>query len=445
MRSMSWLAGGASGGIDPMVLEPRLRGMVKLLPELEDPVQLCETVYSMLESILRREGDRPLLTALSELVGEVISRIPFDAPADQIRRETRRSASICLKLLQTAYEKRAVGRDGLWEDGGRKERDLEYWLPPHLSHLLAPIVYTAPALPPPASGLPNAIDLCDAALSRRIDHVLTFFQRHNPSFPRPLPPIFLCSPEFAEKFKLAVAYLIYPAMRDTRQARILDSSFDPKTLDADGFWDHADDNLKSRLSTAWRFAWAKLRLPEDAPTDPAIGGPDLLALRKMLKPSSPNAYDLPEIGNRQLDLFVSLLDLDVDWWGQLSEKWKGLHHFYEQEKDPRIFQQQAREGVLRDELLRLFEELPEEWNDFLVLLCYRVFPRINIQFIETFVQNLGWNEAAREKRAPYLMRFLNQARARPDIIAAEQQQQAVWAEQTRQLRAYLKGFEGEGT
>jgi hypothetical protein len=422
-----------------MLLEPRFRGMVKLLPEMDDPKQLCEAVYALLESILQRDDEQSLLTTLSEVVAEIIGRIPFDGPPDQVQRETRRSASACLRVLQAAYEKRAVGRQECKEEN-QKSKDLEYWLPPHLAHLLARIDYRTPDLPAPQKGYPTVDALCEAAISRRMERVLTFLQRNNPACKRRLPPIFLFSEEFAGKIKNAVSKFIFPVMRQNRQLRVLEGSMDASKLDTDTFWNHVDDSLRNKLSTGWRHAWSNLRLGDDALIDAEKINPQTLALRAMLKPSSPAAYDIPVVGNREIEVFVSLFDVHVDWWEQLTAKWKAIHDFYEQEKDPRIFQQQAREGALRDGLIRLFEELPEEWSDFMVLLCYRVFPRIDIHFVEAFVQNLGWNEAARERRAPYLMRFLKQARNTPGILAAEHEQELAWKAQTKQLHTYLKGF-----
>ena len=77
--------------------------------------------------------------------------------------------------------------------------------------------------------------------------------------------------------------------------------------------------------------------------------------------------------------------------------------------------------------------------DFLVLSCHRVFPRISTQFLETFTHNLGRNEADREKILPYTIRYLRQARERPEIRRREMMEEAEWRERMQRLRDFLAG------
>jgi hypothetical protein len=429
--------------VDSWQRQPQLRAIAGLLPEITDPRQLCETVFATLESLLSGDEDQNLLRTLSEVVGEIISRIQFDADEDQLQRETRRAASACLRVLQTAHQKRSVG-SAQGPLGAYKE--FEYWLPPHLAHLLKRLDTVVPALPPAMGGFTSFEALCDAAVSRRMDHVLVFFQRHNPNFSRSLPPLFLLSPEFGHKIKTAATRLIFPIMRENRQVRVLSSSVNLAKVDSGTIWEHLDENLKSKLFDAWNAAWDALKLAPDvfdADARPKMTNPGTSELIEIIKPSSSSAYDLPRLSNAEIDVFKSLFDVENDWWERLNEAWRAICDLYEQEMDPRVFQQQAREGALRDGLLRLFEEFPEQWSDFLVLLSHRVFPRIGTSYIESLVTSLGQNEAARERRAPYLMPYLKKARASANVAVEERRLLDEWIEQSRQLRAYLKGYTEE--
>jgi len=352
-------------------------------------------------------------------------------------------ASPPAQSMISAETTKALAQDADAERRARREarsKDLEYDLPPNLAHLLKHIEYVVPEMPPPAKGFDSFAKLCAAAISRRVSKVLVFFQRHNPSLQRELPPIFLASPEFAGKFETAVATFIFPAIWDSRNVRMLSTNFEWANEDTDSFWEHVTPPLQESILAGWRQGWDDLRLMETKKPDGTRVmqvKDETKALRELLAPGTPDAYDLPRIGNRELETFRSLLDPATDWWVALNRTWKVCHDLYEQEKDPRIFQQKAREGALRDNLLATFSRFPPEWVDFLVLCCYRVFPRVSIQFLEGFVTSLGTTDGQREAYAPYTMRFLGMARDDPDIWLREKQAEQEWLAQIKELSNYL--------
>lgn len=327
-----------------------------------------------------------------------------------------------------------------------RNKDIEYELPPNLAHLLKRLDYAVPELPEPAKGFEDFEKLCEAAIGRRIDKVLVFFQRHNPDLRRELPPFFLSSPEFAGKFKAAVTRFIFPIIWDSRNIRMLSTSHEWTEDDAESFWEHVTKPLEDSILQGWNAGWDELRLVETRKPD----GTRVLqvkdntkALREMLAPSSPEAYDIPKIGNREIETFRSLLDPRNDWWKRLNHAWRICHDLYEQEKDPRVFQQKARDGALRDNLLGAFARFPPEWGDFLVLACHRVFPRVSSAFLESFVCNFGTTEAQRELHVPYTVRYLRQCKENPDIWLRERQAEQDWQGQMRELSNYLAHREAE--
>ena len=324
----------------------------------------------------------------------------------------------------------------------QRSQDIEYQLPPHLAHLLRRLEFNIPDLPPPESEFPGFDKLCEAAIFRRIEKVLVFFQRSNPEIVRELPPFFLSSPEFAQKLRIAVSKLIFPVIWESRQVRMTSTSFDWTGVDTENFWDHLSSTLKESILNCWAEGWDRLKLVETKKPDGTkvlqVKEPTKI-LRAMLQPSSDAAYDLPKIGNREIDTFKSLLDTATDWWMKLNNAWKIVTDIYEQEKDPRVFQQKAREGALRDNLLAVFNRFPEQWGDYLVLSCHQVFPRISSQFLESFATNFGRTEEQREAYVPYTIHYLRRVRQHPEIRDRERQEEEDWQEQIKQLRNYLTG------
>jgi len=428
------------------------------LATIEDPVELMEQSYVALTQLLRRTDERPLLDQLSIMLGEVVGDLPFDAPEQVLRQQTRLAAVDCLTILEAAGEKRQprlltdrrqreLAAQQLSEfkppeqvAATNRDDDLEYSLPPHLAHLLKHIEYFEPE-PPAGKNHDNFDNLCLGALQHRMDGILAFFQKTNPAVNRQLPPPFLLSPIFAERLKDAVAQLIYPKIRDSRQIRLLASNIDVATTTTESFWNRINDSMGRLLQLTWQAAWSELYLISEMRGSERVWKvkPETKALRDMLTPPNPDAYDLPHVGNAEIALFQSLLSVDQDWWPILSTFWRGCHSLYEQEWDPRVFQQQAREGALRDWLLKELAGFPEPWHDFIVLMAHRVFPRLGVRFLDRFAYNLGTSEESRRQRMPVLMRYIDQAHAHQGMREQEARDEEQWRSQVKALSNFLKG------
>ncbi|CUW38848.1 conserved protein of unknown function(Haemerythrin-like, metal-binding,1-132) [Magnetospirillum sp. XM-1] len=322
-------------------------------------------------------------------------------------------------------------------------QDVEYSLPPHLAHLLTRLNYTQAELPPPRRDFETFDSLCAEAVGRRIDEVLVVFHKDNPSVCRPLAPVFVLSPDFAPRFRQAVEVLILPEMMKSRLLRQMAANNDWRAMDGDSFWESVDTPLAEDMLERWRLAWDELKLVERVKEDGSRVfqvKESTRALRDMLQPPSPEAYDLPRIGNTEIDTLTSLFDPTRDLAGALNAAWQRCHDLYEQEMEPRVFQQAAREGALRDYLLAAHQQYAANWGEFLTLTAHRVFGRVTSHFLERFVTSLGRTEQERAAHMPYLMRTVHQLRDRPEIRRRERDEEAEWQAQRRELQNVLKGI-----
>ena len=319
----------------------------------------------------------------------------------------------------------------------KRSSDLEYHLPPQLEHLLKRIEFTIPELPPVEGEFSSFPALCESAIFRHLDRVLLFFHRSNPELRRELPPLFLSSAKFREKFHAALRELVLPLLWDSRQVRLASSSLDLAQIDTENFWTSIEPTLRAEIMHWWRLAWTNMRPVAGQPTKDGRSvmkvKDDLKRLRVMLQPDDPADYDLPKIGPLELDIFSSLLDVETDWWAKLTVAWTIFVDLYEQEKDPRVFQQKAREGALRDFMLESFSKFPTEWLDFLLLCCHATFPRVTTMFLENFTRNYD----KRDKVLPYTMRYLELILQRKDIRHREAEAEALYIKQREELRDYL--------
>jgi len=442
-------------GVPPAAKAPedRLAVAIARVAHSSSRDQLKERVTLALRLLFTKAEHKDTLEATARTVSDILRGLRTGLSLDQSSAEIQYAAQACVQILQDARRKVqpsgfVTSRHHAATPGkpaaatAEENPDVEYYLPPHLSHLLKRLDYVVPVLPPPEGGFPSFDKLCEAAICRRVDKVLVFFQRHNPAVVRELPPIFLTSPEFAEKFRAAIGKLVFPIIWESRQVRMLSTSFEWATADTDSFWEFVGDQQADKVMASWIEAWNELRLIEAKKEDGTRVfkvKDNTKMLREMLQPSSDTAYDLPKVGNREIEVFKSLLDPLNDWWSRLTIAWQACHDLYEQEKDPRVFQQKAREGAFRDNLLAAFQRFPDQWGDFLVLTCHRVFPRVSTEFLEKFSTNLGRNEIEREHYMPYLIRYLRQVREHPEIRLRERDDEFDFEEKMNELRVFLKG------
>jgi len=311
-------------------------------------------------------------------------------------------------------------------------------LPPHLELFIKPLEYTVPRPPPPIPEFPTFQALCEAAIWRSVNKVMTFFQRRNEAIIRDLPPPFLASPEFAKHFKAILEESIFPAMWETRRMKMLLTNFDRTMADDETFFSKLGKRNTDHVLAVWSQTWNGLRLIETQ----GVQGftvmkvkEDTKKIRTGLQPSAETVYDMPKIGNREIGIFTALLDPNNDWWPAFNKLWKPCHDYYIQEKTP-MGDPDIREGTLRDHLIDTINMLPDPWGDFMVLTAHRVFPRLDCTFLESFVTNFGRTEVAREAVIPYTMRYLRQVREHPEIIEREKQEEEEWQNMQTELRKY---------
>ena len=129
----------------------------------------------------------------------------------------------------------------------KRNSDVDYYLPPHLEHLLKRIEFVIPDLPPVGEGFTSFQALCEAAIFRRLDRVLLFFRRHNADLKRELPPLFLSSEKFREKFHAALSKLVLPLLWESRQVRLASSSLDLAQTDTENFWTSIEPTLRAEI------------------------------------------------------------------------------------------------------------------------------------------------------------------------------------------------------
>ncbi|MEW5727922.1 MAG: hypothetical protein AB1918_08865 [Pseudomonadota bacterium] len=382
---------------------------------------LLTVTRTAIESALRRAGDRPHRDATLKAIEQYFAAFPADR-IDHLRVFSKKAMRLVVQQRAGLPTVRALNTNHPL----RRHNDVALTDAVAASDIEEPTrIVEVP--PPPPVVCDSFEEMFPAAIIWRLRQVLTFFQRRNPDLQRELPVPFLLSPDFDDRFQAAIRDQIAPAMwRQGRTITVLGTQRKWQRASTIDFWAFVaeDPKRRERVVTVWDAAWTALRQQRTAREDKATGRfrevwlalPALKELRERLAPPTPQAYDMPPVRNRELELFNALL-FEFNTLA-LESAWTKLRQIYEQEMDRRWYQDKARQGALRDSLLGVFEDLPDSSGEFMAILCYFNFPNMNLNFLERFTHNKGSNEAERRQKVPYLMRFLDHERV-PEIRRQE--------------------------
>lgn len=395
-----------------------LAGIDHAIDFARDPRTLFDNTRTAIAMLLDRDEDRELREKMVSTVARLFQAAAGNAATSNIV-HLRQVSKKAVRIVATERAKRA-----------HPATTAATTPAPALAATTAEVtrpttIVEVPPPPPSASG--DFATLFPDALTWKMRQALSFFQRHNPDIRRALPRPFLLSPDFDARLGAVIRDRIAPAMlRSGRALTMLETTRDWSTATTADFWVHLDEDPRRKeiVCSGWDTAWAAYRqqrtLRKDKETgevrEVLLASPALKELREALSPSAPDAYDIPPVRNQDIDLLASLLfefDRDV-----LEGAWIKLRQVYEQEMDPRWYQDKARTGALRDSLLDVFTALPDRIGEFVAILCYYTFPHINLHFLERFTFNKGRNDDERARKIPYLMRFLSHPEV-PDLRRQE--------------------------
>lgn len=390
----------------------------------KDVTTLRRGVARMIGELLRRQNELEFKLRAAKLVSNYFDVLSHDHDAlSKLRHFSVRVARTLLAIRARIAQARTPQPDDQASAFGRRLTDLP-----------GPDVVERPTSimivwPPPPSTHANFDLVFTAAIKRRLRLITTFFQRCNPDAVRDLPLPFLQSPAFATALEEVIDRFILPSMMRSRGVRTLALRQHWHDIDEEAFWLLMEQDIsKQIILAAWETAWHVYRQEVVFLRDAEALGwkaiykatPEFEAMEKALvRPD----YFIPQLTNREIDLFTSLLE-PIYGRPALENAWTRLRQFYEQELDRRSYQEQARDGALRDSLLDCFNFFPDRIGELLALLCYFNFPRLTVTYLEAFTRTKGRSYEERQRRIPYLMLFLDdervkQAKRQEEIAAAE--------------------------
>jgi hypothetical protein len=103
---------------------------------------------------------------------------------------------------------------------------------------------------------------------------------------------------------------------------------------------------------------------------------------------------------------IPLLHSVIRWEPEsLREAWRDVTLLYQQEFQPVDRKEQAREGAVRDGLIRLVRELPKRAGDMIAIKAFFELPKCDRMFLRKMLHSLGGTDMERRRVAPGLVHF----------------------------------------
>ncbi len=212
---------------------------------------------------------------------------------------------------------------------------------------------------------------------------------------------FISAPDFAATYEDVLRRFVLPAMRQSRHVQTLATSYNWAEVGGAKLLEILQaGEVNNPILHNWDSRWGSFRLgkagakgkkpqPEDNPWP--LFRED--ATRGNYEP--PVEEDLP--------LLQDVIRFEFD---AVIKCWREIGHLYQQEFAPNARQEQAREGALRDGMMKWVARLPEHVGEFLAIRAHFELPRCDTLFMRRLANNFGRTEAERRRAAPFLCDFV---------------------------------------
>jgi len=230
--------------------------------------------------------------------------------------------------------------------------------------------------------------------------LLTLVVGANHATLRPHIPVpFICAPGFAICYERLLRKFVLPDIRATKRITELAKS---RSWDASGSNRligiiQAGGSANPILDT-WDSRWAAYK-------SEGIGakhkkGEDPWEV--FVEAAVAGGYTPPHVAD------IPLLHSVIRWEPEsLIEAWRELTLLYQQEFHAKNRHEQAREGAVRDCIVRYIRELPKRSGDMVAIKAFFELPKCDRMFLRKLMQTVGGTDTERRRVAPGLVHFYN--------------------------------------
>ncbi|MGE5505585.1 MAG: hypothetical protein ACM31L_14275 [Actinomycetota bacterium] len=245
--------------------------------------------------------------------------------------------------------------------------------------------------------------LFDDTLCGYTRKIISLFRISGPSQGLRLP--FLVAPEFADVYEEVLRRHVLPQMRSTRHVSTLAHNYNWGEVGGDKLIEIVQGSeVNNPILHNWDSRWNSFRTPKPVKgKKPAGLKPEDNPWPLFREDATRGNYEPPAEDHVQVLQDVIRQEADV-----IAKCWREITQLYEQEFAPNARQDQAREGALRDGILKWAAKLPDHVGEHLAIKAFFDFERCDGLFLRRLVGSMGRNDSERRRNAPFLSDFVLQ-------------------------------------
>ena len=245
------------------------------------------------------------------------------------------------------------------------------------------------------------VTLFDDTVCAYVQKTLAMFRVSGPSHGIRLP--FLLSPEFGQAYREVLRRFVLPQMRATRHMQALAQTYNWSEVGAEKIVEIIQGSeVNNPILHNWDARWAAFRPPKP------LKGRKAAPLRPEDDPwplfrQDATRFNYQPPGEDHLVLLQDVIRFEAD---VLAKCWRELSQLYAQEFAPTGRQEQAREGALRDGMMKWVTKLPEGVGEHMAIKALFEFEKLDPSWLRRLLASFGRNESERRRAAPVLSDFV---------------------------------------
>jgi len=216
---------------------------------------------------------------------------------------------------------------------------------------------------------------------------------------------FLLAPEFGQVYSEVLKKFIFPQMLATRHMQALAGSYTWADVGGDKLIEIImGSEVNNPILHNWDARWAAFRVPKGAkgkkvpPPKPEDNPWPLLR-------EDATRYNYEPPTEEHITLLQDIIRFEPD---VLAKCWREISQLYTQEFQPTGRMEGAREGALRDGIMKWSAKLPDFLGEHLAMKAFFEFNRLDADWMRKLASNFGRTDSERRRNAPFLTEFVLQ-------------------------------------
>jgi hypothetical protein len=206
---------------------------------------------------------------------------------------------------------------------------------------------------------------------------------------------FIVAPEFIPTMEDAMRRFILPQMRESRQIKALANAYNWPQVGGEQLVEIIQGSeINNPVLHNWDLVWNAVKA-EDKPGKDSVW--------TLFKEDATNSnYSPPD--RDHIRLIMDLIRYEPE---SIAKSWREIQSLAQQEFAPSGRQERARDGALRDCILKWSAKLPDFVGEFLAIKAAFSFRACGPDYMQTLLTNFGRNEKEQRRNAPFLSQYVD--------------------------------------